>query len=50
MNKPVDQFGINTSEYETQRDAFGLWRWIDENLAEMEREENFETIYLGVTR
>src|SRR5690349_6215216 len=46
MTNPARQFGIDTAEYEAKRDVFEMCQWLNKRYAEMNKEEDFETIYV----
>ncbi|HEX8599742.1 MAG TPA: hypothetical protein VF952_14670 [Chloroflexia bacterium] len=45
MGNQEPRFDIETLEYEQARHVFDMCRWINEKLAEMEKEDGFTTIY-----
>jgi hypothetical protein len=45
MNTTSSKFDIETPEYQQERHVFDMCRWINEKLAQMEKEDNFDTIY-----
>lgn len=45
MNEESTGFAIGKEEYETERSAFELCRWVNEKLALMRKEKDFYTIY-----
>lgn len=45
MSAGASGFGIETKEFEQERDVFDMCRWINEKLADMEKQPDFDTLY-----